>query len=515
MRPLSRWLSSCGSLLALAALFLVVPSPAATGSAGRRRSAISRTWPSAACWCCSCIDAPCGSRSRSCCSVLFLIGNAELVGAVGRMPEPSDLKYLLDPQFVSSSTQGGGPPTCHWRSARWRDIALRAALASPRSAPAALRAAGGVPGGACRPAIPASERRRPMAAVQPAAQAAGQRAQQWPTGGRRLARRRPSGHPAGRRRAQPARPFRNAAAGRRRRARNVLIVAMEGIPGAYIAANRAAINSSYHEAPMPRLSGWAERAMTTPDYVLHSHQTIRGLYAMLCGDYSKLDSGTPKGVELLNNPARARSACPPSCASTVSARTSCRVPACAHGQDKVMPQMGFDKTLGRDWFRNTSYLEFPGHGRQGLLRGRRDLREAAAPAEETLDADPAHRRHPPALLGACRLPGPLPERQAGRGGLSRRRDRRLPRRPGETGRVARHPGGAHFRRIPRCRPGAPRLGLGLQPGTGTGTGGAAADQERRLRPRRPRRVRPRLFRLPRAGGISGARCSATTPAAAK
>ena len=24
------------------------------------------------------------------------------------MPEPSDLKYLLDPQFVSSSTQGGG-----------------------------------------------------------------------------------------------------------------------------------------------------------------------------------------------------------------------------------------------------------------------------------------------------------------------------------------------------------------------------------------------------------------------
>ncbi|MGC3645864.1 LTA synthase family protein, partial [Pseudomonas aeruginosa] len=43
------------------------------------------------------------------------------------------------------------------------------------------------------------------------------------------------------------------------RARNVLIVAMEGIPGVYIAGNRAAINSSFHEAPMPRLSGWAER----------------------------------------------------------------------------------------------------------------------------------------------------------------------------------------------------------------------------------------------------------------
>ncbi|MGV8677735.1 sulfatase-like hydrolase/transferase, partial [Pseudomonas aeruginosa] len=27
-------------------------------------------------------------------------------------------------------------------------------------------------------------------------------------------------------------------------------------------------------------------------------------------------------------------------------------------KDKVLPQMGFDKTLGRDWFLNTSYLEF-------------------------------------------------------------------------------------------------------------------------------------------------------------
>jgi len=51
---------------------------------------------------------------------------------------------------------------------------------------------------------------------------------------------------------------------------------------------------------MPRLSTWAERGMNTPDYVLHSHQTIRGLYAMLCGDYDKLDDGTPKGVEMLN-----------------------------------------------------------------------------------------------------------------------------------------------------------------------------------------------------------------------
>ncbi|HEN8726110.1 TPA: LTA synthase family protein, partial [Pseudomonas aeruginosa] len=109
MRPLSRWLSSCGSLLALAALFLVVPlagrywlgwstpfgylSDLALGSLLvllLHRRSLWFALPVMLLWC------------------LFLIGNAELVGAVGRMPEPSDLKYLLDPQFVSSSTQGGG-----------------------------------------------------------------------------------------------------------------------------------------------------------------------------------------------------------------------------------------------------------------------------------------------------------------------------------------------------------------------------------------------------------------------
>ncbi|WP_164171779.1 sulfatase-like hydrolase/transferase, partial [Stenotrophomonas maltophilia] len=89
---------------------------------------------------------------------------------------------------------------------------------------------------------------------------------------------------------------------------------------------------------------------------LHSHQTIRGLYAMLCGDYSKLDSGTPKGVELLNNPARARE-CLPAQLRQHGFSTHFLQGAGLRfmAKDKVMPQMGFDKTLGRDWFRNTSY----------------------------------------------------------------------------------------------------------------------------------------------------------------
>ena len=39
---------------------------------------------------------------------IFTLSTAELVNAVGRMPEPTDLQYLGDAQFVSHSTQGSG-----------------------------------------------------------------------------------------------------------------------------------------------------------------------------------------------------------------------------------------------------------------------------------------------------------------------------------------------------------------------------------------------------------------------
>ncbi len=39
---------------------------------------------------------------------VFSLSTAELVNAVGRMPEPADLQFLTDAQFISHSTQGGG-----------------------------------------------------------------------------------------------------------------------------------------------------------------------------------------------------------------------------------------------------------------------------------------------------------------------------------------------------------------------------------------------------------------------
>jgi arylsulfatase A-like enzyme len=144
------------------------------------------------------------------------------------------------------------------------------------------------------------------------------------------------------------------------RARNVLIIALEGIPGAYVGVNREALRSSYQENLMPNLSRWAERGMTTPDYVLHSHQTIRGLYAMLCGDYDKLDNGTPKGVEMLTQNQR-NQACLPAQLHKNGFATHYLQGAGLRfmAKDKIMPHIGFDATHGLEWFTNSNYLEFP------------------------------------------------------------------------------------------------------------------------------------------------------------
>jgi len=298
---------------------------------------------------------------------ILTLGTAELVSAVGRMPEPADLRYLGNTQFISHSTEGGG------LSHPWLTLGLTSFLliylllrwcqrahASHSLSPAWLLAP------LLLLALHAGYQYRHPS-----------EANQWlqfnlphklladslNTGRLRLEDWLASG--------QPASPPDISAfnqldltgtplLAKPGKARNVLIITLEGIPGAYLAASRKAIGSTYQEELMPRLSQWAERGMLTPDYVLHSHQTIRGLYAMLCGDYSKLDSGTPKGIELLNAPARAE-LCLPALLRERGFTTHYLQGAGLRfmAKDRIMPRMGFDTTLGRPWFKNKPYLEFP------------------------------------------------------------------------------------------------------------------------------------------------------------
>ena len=296
----------------------------------------------------------------------LMLASSELVSAVGRMPTPSDIQYLTDPQFVENSTSGGFAhpwlaavqlvALALWLAVHWINRSRRAP-GLPRHAwalPAALLLVHGT-----------VQTWRPSEADQwnlfnlphqlmTAGLAAGQaHIQEWVAGDTE----------------EPLPPMEGltrldlegkkllAAPGR---ARNVLIIALEGIPGAYLETNRQALKSSYQENLMPRLSAWAERGMNTPDYVLHSHQTIRGLYAMLCGDYDKLDNGTPKGVEMLNQSQR-NQACLPAQLRQNGFSTHFLQGAGLRfmAKDRIMPHIGFDTTLGMEWFTRPAYLEFP------------------------------------------------------------------------------------------------------------------------------------------------------------
>jgi len=365
VRPFSRWLQyPAGSLLTLGVLFLLIPLA-------------SRYWLGWSDGYGYFSDLGIGCllilllHNRPLILTLPLIllwglmtqGSSELVSAIGRMPELADLKYLSDPEFLEHSTQGGG-------------------MAHPQLA---LALAGGALAHLLWGRRQAQGKALPLygyalpavfllghAAVQYAEPSEADQWRQFNLPHKLLAEALNAGQLrfedwlddgvetppdiAGLTQLDLNGSKLLAGPGK---ARNVLIITLEGIPGAYIAANRAALNSSYQEALMPRLSQWAERAMITPDYVLHSHQTIRGLYSMLCGDYEKLAGGTPKGVELLNNNARNQQ-CLPAQLRQRGFRTNFLQGAGLRfmAKDKIMPHMGFQKTQGRDWFKNKPYLEF-------------------------------------------------------------------------------------------------------------------------------------------------------------
>ncbi|WP_460415360.1 LTA synthase family protein [Pseudomonas sp. microsymbiont 2] len=292
------------------------------------------------------------------------VASAELVSAVGRLPTVDDLTYLFDPQFMENSTGGG--LTHAWLPvllilglgawlASQRQESTSAAL--PRRAWAIPLALFGLHWGGQHLAPSDADQWRQFNLGHQALSAAVGNAQ-------RLALNT-MGHPAAVT-ALPSTGLTQADLDGGRlldgagRARNLLIITVEGIPGAYVRANREALGSRFQQDLMPRLSHWAERGMNTPDYVLHTHQTIRGLYAMLCGDYDKLANGTPKGVELLTQHQR-NQACLPAQLRQAGFTTHYLQGAGLRfmAKDRIMPHIGFDSVHGLEWFGNDNYLEFP------------------------------------------------------------------------------------------------------------------------------------------------------------
>ena len=294
------------------------------------------------------------------------VASAELVSAVGRLPTSADLSYLFDPQFMENSTGGGlahawlpllfAGGLLVWLGSAWRSRRQPAATFTRKAwaIPALLFAAHW--GSQQLAPSDADQWRQYTLAHQLLSAAVGdleRQAQRW-------AGRAPAVTPlpsAGLNQHDLSGQKLLAAPGR---ARNLLVITLEGIPGAYVRPNRQALHSRFDEDLMPKLSHWAQRGMNTPDYVLHTHQTIRGLYAMLCGDYDKLANGTPKGVELLTQQQR-NQACLPAQLRQAGFTTHYLQGAGLRfmAKDRIMPHIGFDSVHGLEWFSNDNYLEFP------------------------------------------------------------------------------------------------------------------------------------------------------------
>ena len=142
-------------------------------------------------------------------------------------------------------------------------------------------------------------------------------------------------------------------------ARNVLIVTLEGITGLYYPEIREAMSVPPGSFEMKGLAENTADAMLIPDFITHSHQTIRGLYSILCGDFSKLSSETPKAFELQENQARARECLPARLAENGWDTHFLQGAGLSFmGKDMVMPLIGFQHVHGTEWFAETDRSSF-------------------------------------------------------------------------------------------------------------------------------------------------------------
>ena len=141
--------------------------------------------------------------------------------------------------------------------------------------------------------------------------------------------------------------------------KNVLLIVMEGLAGVYL-PQVAALNNEQPAASLLRTGSWVENALLVPNFVTHTRQTNRGLYAMLCGDYPKIRGGNPKPMELLGNDVEA-ALCLPHILKSKGYETAYYQAADLQFMTKnlVMPFMGFQKVKGRESFPPDKGYDFP------------------------------------------------------------------------------------------------------------------------------------------------------------
>jgi hypothetical protein len=143
------------------------------------------------------------------------------------------------------------------------------------------------------------------------------------------------------------------------KAKNVLIVTLEGLHGGYHPEIRKALGVAESNLyTMSALTEQTKDAMLVPNFVTHSHQTIRGLYALLCGDISELSTDTPKAFRVIGDP-RADLCLPAQLAKAGWSTHFLQGAGLAFmNKDRVMPAIGFQQVHGSEWFTGPDEIPF-------------------------------------------------------------------------------------------------------------------------------------------------------------
>lgn len=132
------------------------------------------------------------------------------------------------------------------------------------------------------------------------------------------------------------------------RAPNVLLILLEGISGAHVAAIAEASGVTADPA-LPRLDRLARDHIAYANFVAQQRQTNRGEYALLCGDWPRLDSGVPRMSEYV---AHGGVPCLPAALRDLGYQTV-YLQAAPIGfmlKDQFMARIGFESVLGNEWF---------------------------------------------------------------------------------------------------------------------------------------------------------------------
>jgi hypothetical protein len=135
------------------------------------------------------------------------------------------------------------------------------------------------------------------------------------------------------------------------RGRNVLLVVLESVSGAYLPSLAAWHGESSTTASMPALDAIARANLGYSTFFTHQRKTNRGIYAILCGELPNLMPGLPKMSDAAQAGWRT---CLPEVLRDAGYQTAYlqAAPLAFMLKDQFMPKIGFDRVHGHDWFQS-------------------------------------------------------------------------------------------------------------------------------------------------------------------